>query len=368
MKTSLLQFNETSLTLASDLLKNNEIVALPTETVYGLAGNAFEETAIQKIFEAKERPAFDPLIVHISKNYLFDSIGILKALVRDGILDKKILDFPVAKKITDAMNHFWPGPLTFILPCGDKISQKVTHSQKWVGIRCPNHSVFQAVLSLVSFPLAAPSANRFGRISPTEASHVLSELNGKIPAILDGGPSEVGLESTIIRIDDPFKVTLLRPGKISASELKSVFQIEILSGQSLLEAVALSQITPGSLSEHYAPTKPLFLFPSSFSDPTIVDFFIKNKLNKDLGLLCFAQAPNLSSSIHVSKISILSPKADLDEAARLLFKKMRELDEDKKVITLVADLPEPLYLGLGAAIADRLRRASRNKPVLVFSS
>jgi len=347
VKTAILTSESADLVKAVKLLSENEVVALPTETVYGLAANAFEAAAIKKIFSAKDRPFFDPLIVHISSHYLNDPRGLIPALVQEGILDSEILSLPELKLLDSVMKKYWPGPLTLILPRGTKIPDLVTASQPTVGIRCPAHPVFQFVLSKLSFPLAAPSANRFGRISPTEASHVVSELNGRISAIVDGGVCEIGVESTIVKIDFPFQATLLRPGKIGITELESLLQCKIATPATQAPS-SRNQVTPGSLDEHYAPKKPLFLMPHSFSETEKTRAFLAtHDLPKDFRFL---------------KMRDLSRSEDLNEIAHLLFKSLRQLDEDPEVQAIVVDLPKDCSSGLGAAIADRLKRASKNKP------
>lgn len=361
--TEVLQNTPESIAKAVKLLTQNEIVALPTETVYGLAGNAFEDAAIQKIFRAKVRPSFDPLIVHLSKRYLNDRRGLFQALVEEEIIAAEILLAPELAMIQEVVKKYWPGPLTLILPRGPKIPNSVTASQLTVGIRCPDHSVFQAVLDQIPFPLAAPSANRFGRISPTETNHVLSELNGRIPAILDGGTCAVGVESTIIKIDFPFLITLLRPGKIGIIELEKHFQTKLKTAMTL-GLHSTPGVTPGSLYEHYAPKKPLYLMPHSFHDAEASSEFLNHQtlpFKKVAYLTMSGASPKLK--IEPQQMRILSPLANLEEMAQGLFKNMRELDEDKYYEAIVADLPRDHGQGLGAAIADRLRRASQNKPI-----
>ena len=359
MKTELLP-NETGSHLhAAKLLTSDEVVALPTETVYGLAGNAFHDEAIKKIFSAKERPSFDPLIVHFSDRYLKSTLGIIPALVKDGILAADILASTDLPKIQKVMKQYWPGPLTMILPRGSKIPDSVTASQTTVGIRCPANPVFQSVLAKIDFPLAAPSANRFGRISPTEANHVMTELEGRIPAVIDGGACEVGVESTIIKIEFPFRITLLRPGKISIEELSDSFQHSISIGTHLS-----SVVTPGSLDEHYAPRKPLYLLPHAFSDEASIEFLKTFALKEKLGVLSMSTIPSQFASNPSFQVKVLSATNDLTEIAKALFKTLRALDEDPRIEAIIADLPVPHTSGIGAAIADRLRRASRNKPEL----
>jgi L-threonylcarbamoyladenylate synthase len=348
LSTEILPNHPKSFAKAAKLLIENEVVALPTETVYGLAGNAFQDLAVQKIFKAKDRPAYDPLIVHLSERYLHDPKKIIPALVQDGILAPEILSAPELTRIHEVMKQFWPGPLTLILPRGNKIPDSVTAAQPTVGILIPAHPVFQAILSQLPFPLAAPSANRFGRISPTEALHVMSELKDRIPAIVEGGPCDVGVESTIVKIDFPFQVTLLRPGKISADALERAFQKKITITP--LTSLPKQKITPGSLDEHYAPKKPLYLMPHSFFE-----------IEKTREFLNTEPLPQYYTFL---KMHDISRADDLEEIAKNLFKSLRLLDEDPEVEAILADLPKDIASGLGAAIADRLKRASRNKPNL----
>lgn len=347
---------------AAELLKKGEIVALPTETVYGLAGNATDALIVKKIFEAKERPSFDPLIVHLSDSYL-NHFSPLEILVKDQILDSSILNWKNKNSIELAMKKFWPGPLTMILPKGNKIPNEVTSNQNTVGIRCPNHPLFQKVLHALDFPLAAPSANRFGRISPTNAEHVKKELNGRISGILDGGDCEVGVESTIIRILEN-SVTLLRPGKISSTELEKIFGMPIASAPSLVQTIQESTLTPGMLDEHYAPKKPLYLLPCSFEtleSLNLLEQFSESKADSSAYLAMSGFHPDFQRSAKQEK-RILSTQQSLDEMAKKLFSTLRELDENDKVAVIFADSPQSIMEGLGASIFDRLRRASRNKP------
>lgn len=358
MKTQLL----TDALAAAELLQKGEVVALPTETVYGLAGNATDPKIVKKIFEAKERPAFDPLIVHLSDSYLREKSP-LEKLVHDQLLDPAVLSWKNKDSIEQAMNQFWPGPLTMILPKGKKIPAEVTSDQDTVGIRCPKHPLFQKVLHALEFPLAAPSANRFGRISPTTAEHVQKELEGRISGILDGGACEVGVESSIIKITET-EITLLRPGKISISELVKIFQLPVSPAPSLLQAMQDSTLSPGQLDEHYAPRKPLYLLPASFEDSgtsTLLAQYPESKNPKAAWLAMSGFHPHFQRNAK-QESRILSPEKSLEEMAKKLFSTLRELDENEKVSVIFADSPVPILEGLGASIFDRLKRASRNKP------
>ena len=347
---------------AAALLTQGEIVALPTETVYGLAGNATDPNIVKKIFEAKERPSFDPLIVHISDSYL-QAPSPIEMLVKENVLSESILSWKNRAQIEQTMKYFWPGPLTMILPKGNKIPSEVTSNQDTVGIRCPKHPLFQKVLSQLSFPLAAPSANRFGRISPTTASHVRSELDGRIAGILDGGACEVGLESTIIKITEN-SITLLRPGKIAAGELEKAFGLPLSQSPSLMQAHAESGVTPGMLDEHYAPRKPLYLIPVPFDHPS-APALLALLPEASSATAAFLGMTSFSSSIPRDPrqlCRILSAKNDPVEIGQQLFAGLRELDENDKVSVIFADSPSSTNEGLGASIFDRLKRASRNKP------
>ena len=373
MKTELFSNDASSLKKAALFLSADEVVALPTETVDGLAGNAFSPAAIEKIFKAKERPFFDPLIVHISQNLLQKNSNPLLALIDAEILSSEILSWPSASLIQSAFQKFWPGPLTFVLPRGNKIPDGVTSGQDTVGIRCPAHPTFQAVLSELDFPLAAPSANRFGRISPTDAKHVQQELDGRIAAIVDGGPCRVGVESTIIRIEDEIegglKATLLRPGKISSEALSKHFGTTLHSAQALGQKNQV-QVSPGMLDQHYAPKKPLYLVPHSFLEiQKTIDFLKLKNITGKIAFLGTQSVPDLLQNSELKKLEVstsitLSKTNSLDEMAQNLFASLRALDKNEAVDVIVADIPEDHQQGLGAAIVDRLNRASLNKPFL----
>jgi L-threonylcarbamoyladenylate synthase len=347
---------------AAELLNNGEVVALPTETVYGLAGNATDASIVKKIFEAKERPSFDPLIVHISDSYL-NTESPLATLINEKILDPAVLLWKNKMQIEELMKHFWPGPLTIILPKGIKIPNEVTSNQATVGIRCPNHPLFQKVLHSIPFPLAAPSANRFGRISPTTALHVQKELDGRIAGILDGGECIVGVESTIIKITEDAAV-LLRPGKISSSEIESQIKMKVSAAPSLMQALAETSLAPGMLDEHYAPRKPLYLIPSSFKERIGVEQLQKFTHSKEesAALISMCGFHESFKSNPAQQIRILSETESEIEMAQKLFSTMRELDENPAIETIFADSPKQIREGLGASIFDRLKRASRNKP------
>ena len=302
------------------LLRNGEAVALPTETVYGLAADALNALAVAKIFEAKERPRFDPLIVHLPKRDWLEKIANLET--QDG---------PLIFKLADA---FWPGPLTIVLPKREMVPDIVTAGLETVAVRISAHPVFGDVIGALGGPLAAPSANRFGRISPTAAAHVLEELNGRIPLIVDGGPTQHGLESTIIAPRNG-RIEVLRRGPITVKQLAAFRDVAVVGATPSPEA-------PGQLPSHYAPRTPLLLVDDAglFVQPT----------DKRCGLLCWK-----STTENFAEARRLSEDRDLTEAAANLFRYLRELDNLGLDLIVAEKLPED---GLGAAINDRLRRAS----------
>jgi L-threonylcarbamoyladenylate synthase len=320
---------------ACALLSAGEIVALPTETVYGLGADALNPDAVAKVFAAKERPSFDPLIVHIA------SRGDLKhvAIVPDDI----------AETVNQLTSTFWPGPLTLILPKHPDIPDLVTSGLPTVAVRQSAHPVFRAINKALGKPIAAPSANRFGRISPTSASAVMKELGGRIPLIVDAGACSEGVESTIISIEPregkkPI-FRLHRAGPVTKEMLQDFGKVEKVK-----EKVGDLPHAPGQLPSHYAPLTPLILLdkPEDF----------KPEPGKKYGLLSYkGEDDGAYVNLHEwETIEALSPgSGKLAEAAIRLFFVMRTLDE----AGLDAIIAEPVSeTGLGVAIMDRLRRAA----------
>lgn len=308
----------TDLTIAANLLKHSKLVAIPTETVYGLAANALDEKAVGHIFEIKNRPHFDPLIIHL------DTFAKVKNYVTHIPDEFKLL-----------ANHFSPGPITFLLPKKSNIPFLITSGSDFVAIRIPSHPMAQALLEQLDFPLAAPSANPFGYISPTNAQHVYKMFGEKIPYILDGGECSVGLESTIIGIENG-KATIFRKGGLRIEE------IEVHIGSVVVKENSSSKPNaPGMLESHYAPKKPIII--------GHIPALLEEYKNKKIGVLSFQK--RYSSHSHY----ILSPSANYTEASANFFNFLHQLDEEKIEIIISEFLPE---VGLGRAINDRLRRAS----------
>ena len=311
------------ITQAKKALEAGNLVAIPTETVYGLAANAFNEEAIIKIFDVKQRPEFDPLIVHVS------SLSFAKSLVASMPKD--------AEKLAKA---FWPGPLTLVLKKSDLIPLSVTSGMDTVGVRVPNHRLTLALLKSLDFPLAAPSANPFGYASPTTPFHVTTQLGSKIDYVLDGGSCAVGIESTIVScVDD--KVEVLRLGGISVEELektlgKPIDNIKISSDK---------PNAPGMLSSHYNPGKKVII--------GNIDHNLRKFPRARIGVLSFKRT---FKNLNVTKQVALSPKGDVKEAAKNLFGALRKLDSRAVEFILTEKVPDE---GLGKAINDRLLRASQ---------
>ena len=305
---------------AVEILKAKDLVALPTETVYGLAGDALELEAVAKIFEAKERPAFDPLIIHLADKEW------LARLARPSDDTKPLLE--------KLMARFWPGPLTILFPKTDMVSDLVTAGLDNVAIRMPSHPVTVEVLRAFGRPLAAPSANRFGRVSPTRSEHVFEELSGRIPLIVDAGPTAVGLESTIVRIDAN-RIVILRQGAVSEESLA-----EIAPTQELPPSQKI--LAPGQTASHYAPDKLVYLF-----DPEDVI-----SQSENAALICWGP---IHHTTHFSVVRSLSETRDLRVAAQRLFGLLRELDQLNVERIFVEPVPE---IGLGKAIMNRVRRAA----------
>lgn len=316
----------TDIQKAMALLCDQQVVAIPTETVYGLAGNGFSEKAVAQIFAVKNRPFFDPLILHIGNLKMLEQIASTLP--------------PLALQLAQ---QFWPGPLTLVLPKTANVPNLVTAGSDWVAVRMPKHPLALALLQNLSFPVAAPSANPFGYISPTSAQHVANQLGDKIPYILDGGSSEVGVESTIVQIIED-KIRVLRLGGLSIEDLQQCLGKEITD----ITLSASNPKAPGMLSSHYAPTKPLYMLQNNQSWEEALQ-----QMPPNTAILAFNELPtNLQESYpHL----ILSKNACLNQAAANLFAALRTLEALNVSCILAQYVPET---GLGRAINDRLRRAS----------
>jgi L-threonylcarbamoyladenylate synthase len=321
---------------AAAILRAGGLVAFPTETVYGLGANALDATAVAAIFRAKRRPASDPLIVHLA--------------------DPRGLDL-VARADARAMrlvDRFWPGPLTLILPRRAVVPPSVTAGRDSVAVRVPAHPVAQALLVAASLPVAAPSANLFGRPSPTRAEHVLEDLRGRIDAVVDGGPTTIGVESTIVDLAGA-QPRLLRPGGLPAEA------IEAALGQMLLPppapgSVAMAQPSPGLLSSHYAPRTPLVLITGADARRRLVAEVRAAVAERRVGVLLLAEDRPMLGDVQLTEIEVGS-EADPASLAQHLFDALRTLDQAGLDVLYARELANP-DIGLGRALADRLRRAA----------
>ncbi len=323
--------NET-LNRAAMILKNGGLVAFPTETVYGLGGNGTDALSAKKIYEAKGRPSDNPLIIHIAdpkdaEKYAYTNEEYYKLA-----------------------NAFMPGPLTVILPKKDTIPLSVTGGLDTVAIRCPSHEVARALIKACDLPIAAPSANLSGKPSPTCAKHVIEDLHGKVDMIIDGGESEIGLESTIVKLDGDF-VTLLRPGAITADAISCVCK-NVAIAPSVVEKLGENErpLSPGMKYRHYAPSAPFVLLDGEKND---VLEFLKNEQSKgDCAILCYTEEVDL---LHKKNIIDIGSQDDHETQAKRLFSALR--DADKMGVKIIySHLPKKT--GLGLALYNRMIRAA----------
>lgn len=309
----------TDLSRAAQLLRAGKLVAIPTETVYGLAANALDERAVAAIFLAKNRPRFDPLIIHLP-NWLA-----ARAYVRE-----------IPEKANLLADAFLPGPLTLLLDRNNTIPDLVTAGHPRVGVRIPAHPMARNLLKQLDFPLAAPSANPFGYISPTIPQHVQDQLGDRLHYILDGGPSRVGVESTIVGFEED-KVIIFRKGGIAVERIEAVLGHSVV----VQEHSTSNPSTPGQLRSHYAPSGRVCLF-----DKELPDNLADSAVLAWQGY--FPEVPR-------ERQWVLSKTGDLAEAAHRLFAGLRALDALGCSVIYAQLVPEE---GLGRAINDRLRRAA----------
>ncbi len=303
---------------AAQAIRAGEIVAFPTETVYGLGADVFNPMACAKIFEAKQRPQFDPLIVHVESPQQAELL---------------FAEIPPQAKVL--IGKFWPGPLTLVLPKTPKVPPIVTAGLNTVAVRMPSHPVAIALIKAAGTPIAAPSANPFGYLSPTTAEHVKEQLGDRVPIILDGGPCAIGVESTILKMSDP--PVLLRPGGLPLEDIERE-----IGKVTIANPVGSAPEAPGQLKSHYSPHAPLFLVQDQLAFPK----------NKKIGYLAFQKPP---PNIKVDKIEVLSATGDLREAAANLFLCLHRLDDARVDVVFAEPVPDK---GLGRAIMNRLQKAA----------
>jgi L-threonylcarbamoyladenylate synthase len=341
---------------AAAIMRAGGLVAFPTETVYGLGANALDSAAAEGIFAAKGRPAEDPLIVHIAAHHLPDVAAPLPPSV--GTLVEKVL------------THIWPGPLTIIVPRGAAVPPVVTAGRDTVALRMPGHPVAQALIQAADTPIAAPSANRFGHTSPTTAEHVLFDLEGRIDMVLDAGPAQVGLESTILDLTTP-SLTVLRPGRWSAEALADVLgqPVSLRSHNNQTTQPGEGLIAPGMMERHYAPTAELWLCsgPAAAALAWIAEqIALMAVAGKQVGVLVSNEDSDRLASLQEGlphswpaiDIELLGSETSLEQIANRLYAALRALDARRPDVILARDFGEG---GLALAIRDRLTRAASGR-------
>ncbi|MGM0437289.1 MAG: L-threonylcarbamoyladenylate synthase [Bacillota bacterium] len=326
---------------AKKFILNGELVAFPTETVYGLGADATNGEAVKKIFKAKGRPQDNPLIAHIANLSQFE----------------KVVDTKIDKDLEKILNKFWPGPLTVILPKSKMISNITTANLKTVGVRMPSHPVALSLIEVADRPLAAPSANTSGFPSPTRAEHVFDDLSGRIPLILGGGACEVGVESTIIKVEDE-KIIILRPGGISREELAKISERKIIRKNDLENNKPLA---PGMKYKHYSPRTSVILYTGQLEK--LKKFLHKNKA-KNIALAFTTETidelkkrDDFNFKKNIKTVEIGS-KSELKTIANRLFYILRELDKSENEVIIIEKIPER---GIGEAVMNRLYKAASKK-------
>ncbi|MGC9467912.1 MAG: L-threonylcarbamoyladenylate synthase [Anaerolineae bacterium] len=329
---------------AAAVIREGGLVAFPTETVYGLGANALDVIAVSGIFRAKARPAFDPLIVHL--------------------VDAAQLDLVVAETpdVTwELAREFWPGPLTLVLPRGERIPQAVTAGGDTVAVRVPSHPVAHALIAAAGVPIAAPSANRFGHVSPTSAEHVLADLGGRIDVLLDGGSTPVGVESTVLSlIDDPPRI--LRPGGVSREALERVLGVVEVAQHAVAEEASI--VSPGTTAKHYAPRAKVIFF-SGEREPMLAAMRgaaqEQVEAGEKVGLLLAEEDVPTFRDLPV-EVEAMGSLTSMAQIAQQLFASLRALEQSGVSVILARDFGPA---GLGLAVRDRLTRAAGGHVVVV---
>jgi len=336
-QTRVLDATSAGIAAAAAILRAGGLVAFPTETVYGLGAHGLDPQAVQGIFEAKQRPADDPLILHLGHADLVDEVA---------------LAGPLARKLAE---RFWPGPLTLVLPKRPAVPAEVSAGLDTVAVRVPAHPLARALLVEAGLPVAAPSANLFGRPSPTLAEHVLHDLRDRIDAILDGGRATLGVESTIVDVSSA-QPRLLRPGGLAVEEIEAVLGLRLLTPPRTQDG---PQIAPGLMSVHYSPRTPLVLI---VGEPLAAQRRLRTEVEAALRagqrvgvLLLEDDADAFPAGVNVETVGAWS---DPTTSSARLFEAIRSLDAADLDVLFARDLAD-VSIGLGRALADRLRRAAR---------
>jgi L-threonylcarbamoyladenylate synthase len=336
---------------AAHLLRTGQLVVFPTETVYGLGADSLQPTAVKSIFAAKERPYSDPLIVHIAAETELEQITTF-----------------VPSTARQLAQSFWPGPLTLILPASNRVPSLVTSGLATVAVRLPRHPIALALIRALHSPIAAPSANRFMHISPTTAQHALADLDGRVPLILDGGPCEVGVESTILdlSVDPPI---ILRPGGVSLEMLRTVVPevrppAKPVSPPPTSEQSDIAQKAPGQLQKHYAPTVPTILYKGSdehIHSAMLSELQRRRARNQQVGLL-LAEEDLAAFADSGARLYVLGSLNQPEHIASRLFAGLRTLEEAGVEVILCRGFDET---GIGLAISDRLLKAASGRVIIL---
>jgi L-threonylcarbamoyladenylate synthase len=330
-----------AITRAAEVLRSGGLVAFPTETVYGLGAHALDRAAVRRIFEAKGRPSTDPLIVHVG------SVTELSALVSR-----------TSATVEALAARFWPGPLTLVLPRSPAVPDEVTAGLETVAIRIPSHPVARALLDAAAIPIAAPSANLFSRPSPTRAAHVLEDLDGRIDMVIDGGPTIVGVESTVLDLSGNVP-TILRPGAVTREMLNEILPRVMWRAGAPARESGEAMRSPGLLDKHYSPRAPLTLYEGDASAVVArmtEDARVHAHNGRTAGIVAADDDPFTGE--HVVR---LGPGSDLATVASRLYAALRDLDASGVDVILVRSFPADA--GLGLAVHDRLRRAAAGRIV-----
>ncbi len=342
METKIVRINPGNLTnsendikAAAEIILSGGLVAFPTETVYGLGGDGTNPDAASRIYSAKGRPSDNPLIIHIAKP-------------EDA--EKYTYTSNVYYKLAD---RFMPGPLTVVMRARDSVPRETRGGLETVAVRCPSNPIARRLIELSGRPIAAPSANISGSPSPTDAIHVIDDMQGRIDMILDGGQCDIGLESTIVKLEDDGSLTLLRPGKITVDELACISPVSIADAVTDKLKEGETVISPGMKYRHYAPKSPVFLLDGEICH---ILNFIKEDETKNIAILCYSDDCDvMRSSIPYAEIYVLGARGNINEQAKHLFAILREADKHSydKIYA-----PLPSKEGVGLALYNRMIRAA----------
>lgn len=345
MQTEIIKVTEDSsvtelLAPAAEIIRQGGLVVFPTETVYGLGADATNPLATAKIYEAKGRPSDNPLIIHVSTPEEAEHYAFTNSLY-----------YSLAEA-------FMPGPLTVILKARESIPLTTRGGLDTVAVRCPESEIARELIRQAGVPIAAPSANLSGSPSPTNASHVIDDMMGRVDAIIDGGDSDFGLESTIVKIDSETTVTLLRPGKITVEDISSI-GVDVRLANAVTESMKTDEIalSPGMKYKHYAPSAPLFLVEST--PEQYAEYILANSDSKNIAVICYDdESDYLSDKIPFADFYMFGKRSDKMAQAHMLFKVLR--DTDKKTYSKIY-APLPSKDGIGLALYNRMIRAAAHK-------